>query len=82
MKKLSWVLLSALLILTFAVIGYFELNGPEDWDYPTASSSIVPTPIPGSNPTPVSTGVMTLLPTSTAPPLPSYSPANNSNGGR
>ena len=81
MKKLSWILLSVLLILTAIVIGYFEINGPEEWDYQTPSSSIVLTPIPGLIPTPVSTNVITLIPTSTVPPLASYPPANNSNGG-
>ncbi len=81
MKKLSWILLSVLLVITFAVIGYFEINGPGDWAYQTpASSSVALTPIPGSVPTPLSSNSMTLIPTPT--PITSFPPIGSSNGGR
>lgn len=59
-------MLSGLLLLTFAVIGYFEINGPEDW--------VAPSPPPFATPTPMPTP-LTMVPLAVSTPL-------SSTGGR
>jgi len=83
MKKLSWILLSVLLVLTISTIVYFEINGPEEWTYQTPySSSITLTPISGFVPAPSSTENMTLISTPTPTSITPYPSNGSTNGGR